>query len=536
MLQWLVISALAASAVLALEASPTVQTEQGPIFGYLDPEGSYSFKGVPFAAPPLGNLRFAAPVDHASWTAPRNATTFGPGCYSHCNGKFAQLMCAATVSEDCLYLNVYTPSLDPTANLPVIFFIHGGMFSWGSGGIPLYEGNLWAKEHNLVIVTINYRLNIFGALYTGVDGSNGNFNILDQRKALEWVNKNIKNFGGDPTRVVLSGQSAGATSTGVHLTSPGSWPYFQRAAIISDPYGLIPVSQKMAQELGELVEIEIGCSSGDKAANLACLRNKTTEEIFQMAHVDFLPTPNQILALFMQWTPVVDGVVVPMQPLEAMALGKSNPVPLYIGTVANETIPFIFGVNFNTSVFIMDVALDYVFGIGKGTAVAEMYGPVPADQQDDTRPFFSAIFTDYSFYCPSRYAAMQQAKVNNNQTYMYFFDEHPSWALWYSGGNKEDPCVHWICHAFDLPTIFNTYFKMPKDFPRPTAGEAAMGNFTQTAWTEFAYTGKISNWPAFTQSNQVAKNISIPVDDTKWLVGYRQKYCDYFDTIGYQRW
>lgn len=533
----LLLVALVAALARATATNPQVSTKSGPIYGFLNEQGSYSFKGVPFAAPPVGNLRFMPPVPPNNWTTPLNATGFAPGCYSHCNGnaRLRDLMCTATVSEDCLYLNVYTPSLSPEANLPVIFFIHGGMFDWGSGGIPLYEGNLWVKEQNIVLVTINYRLNIFGGLYTGT-GVGGNFHIQDQRMALKWVNENIANFGGDPTRVVLSGQSAGATSVGIHLVTPASWPYFQRAAIISDPYGLIPLDTKIAGELGGLIVDELGCSSATPAAELACLQNKTVEEIFAKSKTEILPTPNEVLAMFMPWTPTVDGVILTEQPIDAVAAGRSSPVPLYIGTVANETIPFIFGINFNTSAFLMDVALDYVFGIDKGTAIADLYGPVPADQSGDTRPFFSMIFTDYSFYCPSRFVARSQSKVNGNRTFMYFFDEHPSWSLWYAANNTHDPCVEYICHAFDLPYVFDTYYKLPAGAPTFTPEEQTMTRYIQNSLTEFASTGVISNWPAFTDKQRIARNYSVPIATSGWLVDYRQEYCDYFDSIGYDRW
>lgn len=524
-------------AVAVAATPPTVVTRNGPVFGYLNEQGSYSFKGIPFAAPPVGNLRFMPTQPVANWDAPYNATTFGPGCYSKCNGKFKTLMCAATISEDCLYLNIYTPSLNASEKIPVFFFIHGGMFDWGSGGIPLYEGNLWAAQERMVIVTINYRLNIFGALYTE-NGPKGNFNILDQRMAMKWVYENIAAFGGDPDRIVLSGQSAGATSVGVHMVAPGSFPYFSRAAMISNPYGLIPLDTTKASQLGEVVLLKLGCPLSNATQVFSCLQSKTVEEIFDASHTSVLPLPNEVLAVFMPWVPVVDGEVVPQQPLEAMANGDSTPVPFYVGTVANETIPFIFGINFNTTVFEMDVALDYIFGIGKGIEIAALYGPPPSNQDDDTRAYFSMILTDYLFYCPSRFAARQQSIKNGNNTHMYFFDEHPSWSIWYANNNTEDPCVRYICHAFDLPTIFDTYYKLPAGFPNPTPGEQAMSTFVQTALHQFAYTGTITgmDWPAYTSDSRVARNISVPVGQSGVLKEYRETYCEYWDSIGYNRW
>jgi para-nitrobenzyl esterase len=515
------------------DTNPVVQTANGPIFGYTSQFGTYSFQGIPYAEPPVGVNRFQPTKPLMSnWTAARNATTFSPGCTAKCSGKFKTLMCPLTTDEDCLYLNVFTPTLNTTAMLPVIVFIHGGMFTWGAGGIPLYDGSRWAHDENIILVTINYRLNIFGALATTTLG--GNYNILDQREALKWVQANIANFGGNPYLVTVSGQSAGATSTGIHLTSPGSYPYFQRAAIISNPYGLIPPSKEMAQDLGAVVLLKLGCPSG--TGELACLQNKSADELFKMSeHTDFLPTPNEVLSLFMQWSPNIDGDVIPMQPIEAMDTGAFNPVPLYIGTVANESIPFIFGVDFPTPTWLMDVALDYIFGADKGAAIQNLYGPVPADQQNDTRPFFSEIVTDYAFYCPTRHVAMQASKFNGNQTYVYFFDEHPSWAKWYANGNANDPCVKWICHAFDLPTIFFTEYELPPSWPRPTAEEQQLSLFVQKAWAMFARDATVQpSWPRFDSENRVAYNLSVPIPTTP-LRDYRSQYCDYFDSIGYNR-
>ena len=516
----------------------TVNTSYGPVTGYVNRFGGHSFRGVPFAAPPTGALRFAAPIVPGSWTTPRNATVFGPGCYAACRGKFANLMCPAVVSEDCLYLNVYAPTTPPPpGGFPVIMFIHGGMFTWGSGGIPLYDGGRWSTNDNVIIVTINYRLNIFGALFTG--STDANVNVLDQRMALKWIHDNIHVFNGDKTRVVLSGQSAGATSVGIHMVSPGSWPYFQRAAVISNPYGLIPPSRKMAQELGELAVIKLGCPLGGQP-ELDCLRKVPEATLLKMSeHTDFLPTPNEVLALFMQWSPFVDGTIIPGQPLQQMAVGAFNAVPMMIGTVANETIPFIFGINFEVPSWMMDVAIDYVFGISKGTQIELLYGPVPAANASDARYFFSRLFTDYSFYCPTRFSAKmhnQYLAPKGLKTYVWFFDEHPSWAMWYAGGNAENPCVRWICHAFDLPTIFATYYELPSGFPHPTPGEMQMSTFVQTSWAHFAATGEIENWPAFSPAtNLTAYNISYPLP-TAPLQAYRAEYCDYFDSIGYNRW
>ena len=183
----------------------------------------------------------------------------------------------------------------------------------------------------------------------------------------------------------------------------------------------------------------------------------------------------------------------------------------------------------------MDIALEYVFGTTNGKEIAQLYGPVPEDQRNDTRPFFSRIFTDFAFYCPTHHVAAQASKFNGNQTYVYFFDEHPSWAKWYANGNANAPCVKWICHAFDLPTIFFTEYVLPPSWPRPTPEERSLSLFVQKAWSTFAKNATIADWPRYTGENQLVYNLSIPLP-TNVLHGYRQKFCDFFDRIGYARW
>merc|ERR1712146_300309 len=131
--------------------------------------------------------------------------------------------------------------------------------------------------------------------------------------------------------------------------------------------------------------------------------------------------------------------------------------------------------------------------------------------------------------------AAQASKYNGNQTYVYFFDEHPSWALRYADGNKDAPCVKWICHAFDLPTIFFTEYMLPKSWPRPSVEEQKLSLFVQGAWSSFAKDATIASWPRYTEADKLVYNLSIPLP-TQVLHGYRQQYCDYFDKIGYNRW
>ncbi|XP_022828109.1 liver carboxylesterase B-1-like [Spodoptera litura] len=184
----------------------------------------YSFKGIPYAQPPLGDLRFKAPQPPLPWEGIRSAKEFGSICYQ----KDFESQTKTTGSEDCLFLNVYTPELKPQNPLPVMFFIHGGGFYSGSGNDDMYGPEFLVRQ-GVILVTINYRLEVLGFLCLDTEEVPGNAGMKDQVAALQWVNKNISNFGGDPNNITIFGESAGGASVGYHLVSPLTKGLFQRA-------------------------------------------------------------------------------------------------------------------------------------------------------------------------------------------------------------------------------------------------------------------------------------------------------------------
>jgi para-nitrobenzyl esterase len=258
----LVLLALLASFMIeaAAAAPPEVRTREGMLRGSNDGP-VLAFKGIPYAAPPVGDLRWHAPRPPAPWSGVRDATQFAASCEQPQRNPTAvipwtaEYLADAPFSEDCLYLNVWTPSPHPSAHLPVVVWIHGGGFVEGSGAVPVYNGAHLAQR-GVVVVTINYRLGLFGFLALPQldaerDGS-GEFGMMDQVAALRWVKANIAGFGGDPSRIAIEGQSAGAISVHHLLAAPSASGLFSRAIAESNSWSntqLVP--QAAADTLGE---------------------------------------------------------------------------------------------------------------------------------------------------------------------------------------------------------------------------------------------------------------------------------------------
>ena len=306
----LLISVFTFCAFLPLVTSVTVSTNYGDIEGLLVPYPSTSgpfksvsmFLGVPFAAPPIGKLRLKAPEPPQEWKPKvRPANKHGSVCWQ---GKYKVEMIKYfdpyfSFSEDCLYLDVYSPNV--SLSLPVMVYIHGGSYELGTA--VLFPGDILAL-HGVVIVVIQYRLGPFGFLTTGDSASPGNFGMLDQVEALKWVKENIEHFGGDPSKVTIFGGSAGATSVTLHLLSPLSEGLFHQAIAESgvdlSPFAIQPVSfgLRFATELAE----NLDCTTSDHSAMVACISSKKGEEIQNAS--------NSISYRFydyLRWAPVVDN-------------------------------------------------------------------------------------------------------------------------------------------------------------------------------------------------------------------------------------
>lgn len=324
----------------AQAAGPVVTAPAGALEG-LDQGATLAFLGVPFAAAPVGELRWRAPRPAARWRGTRKATAFGASCMQQWPvpsfGPYtSEFVDTPAVSEDCLFLNIWRPA-QGARNLPVFVWVHGGAFMGGSGAVPIYEGSGFAAR-GAVIVTINYRVGVLGFMaHPALNAetpqkTSGNYGLLDQVAALRWVRDNIAAFGGDPNRVTVSGQSAGAASIEALLVMPAARGLFQRAIVQSGPgIGIGSPPLVKAEQGGVDFAKRLGM------ADIAQLRTLPAQRVQdEMQKMTSTPGPDGE-RVNLPFLPVVDGKVVPADPDDPHATVASK-VPLIIGYTSDEAL------------------------------------------------------------------------------------------------------------------------------------------------------------------------------------------------------
>ena len=316
---------------LATDLDNVVKIDSGYVVGTGTDVRSY--KGIPFAAPPVGELRWRAPQPVKPWDSIRLSKTFALLC-----PQPSVALSKDRLGEDCLTVNVWTPARTAKARLPVLVSIPGGGFIAGSSALPLYDGERLARE-NVVVVSINYRLGIFGFLThpqlskESPQGISGNYALLDMVAALQWVHRNIAAFGGDPGNVTIWGESAGATAVALLLVVPQSEGLFHKA-IMNSPWSMEYPIGRLREARGARVSAE---TRGEKLGSLAALRAKSPDELVQITLSSAAPAatidPDQNGQTF---RPIVDGVVIPDDPSALFAKGAFHHVPMIVGTNGNE--------------------------------------------------------------------------------------------------------------------------------------------------------------------------------------------------------
>jgi para-nitrobenzyl esterase len=420
-------------------SAPDVRTTHGSVRGTID-HGVPAYLGIPYAAPPFGELRMQPPAPPAAWDDVRDATAYGPtvpkGDYPTQYQPF--LPEPVIPGEDCLNLNVWTP--DPGASgLPVFVWIHGGSFMNGSGAVDAYRGSAFARD-GVVCVTINYRLQAEGFLYTA-DGT-PNLGLLDQLAALQWVQDNIAAFGGDPAKVTVGGESAGAMSVTTLLSMPQAGGLF-RAAITQSGAAAHTMSTRIAAQVAALLGEQLGVEP-TRAAIAAQPPERVSEAAEKLTNeVQTAPDPvkwGELALSLLPFMPTVDGTVLAQPPLESLAAGAGADVALLTGTNAEESrlflvAPGVIGLIDEPSA----IAGAAAYGLDGPTAFAayRSAGETPGD-------VLAAVVTDWFFAIPA--VRVAEARKGSGRTWMYRCD-HRSTA---AGG------LLGAAHATEIPLVFDT--------------------------------------------------------------------------------
>ena len=466
-------------------STPVVTTTDGPIQGF-EQAGINYFLGVPYAAPPVGSLRWVAPTAPTPWTTTRQTVAFG----NFCPQGLSQLSNGGG-AEDCLYLNVEGPSAaTPTSKLPVMVWIHGGGLTTGSG--QEYNGANLIQSGNVVFVSLNYRLGLLGflahpalAAEDTAHHSSGNYGMLDQQAALAWVRANIANFGGDPNNITLFGESAGGQSTITQLYSPLTGK-LKAAVIESGAYARSYLTQAQAQVQGTALASSLGCTS----ETAACLRGLSVAALVTAGGSDATGAATVNIA------PNVDGWMLTQQPFQAFAAGNFQHIPIIDGSNHDEYRLFVSENDlFNALAGHPGgyTPADYVSMVEglAGSFAPQVFAQYPLSNYASPNYAISALATDYAFSCGALLLDGLMAQYTSVYAYEFNDINPPNIFL------PPDPYLPSIgdSHAIELPYLFPTYRNEtlnlgPAVFTTP---QLYLGSSMRALWTSLARYGRPLN-------------------------------------------
>jgi para-nitrobenzyl esterase len=460
---------------ITLAQNPKTRTKSGALSGVS--EGGVSvYKGVPFAAPPVGNLRWHPPSPVAAWPGTRKADVFAPACIQDSVSMPGET--PPTVSEDCLYLNVWTPAKSSREHLPVIVWIYGGGYISGSSSMPLYWGDRLAHK-GVIVVTIPYRLGPLGFLAhreltrESPHHSSGNYGLMDQIAALEWIQQNIAAFGGDPKNITIAGQSSGSISVSILMASPLAKGLFQRAIGESgglfEPFQLAPkFLLANAEAEGEKYAASLGATSLQQLRSLAA--DKLAGNAGGIVH------------------PVIEPYVLPASPYEAFTSGRQNDVPLLLGSNAEEARALTDVSHVKAATF--DKDLEQSFG-QLPPALAAAYPHATDKEAQQAR---LDLERDLRFSWDMWAWARLQATTGKSSVYFYCFRQQPPFPAdsIYAGWGAS--------HYAELWYVFDHLDQSPW---RWTKADRKVAEEMSNYWVNFARSGNPNGpglplWPPFT--------------------------------------
>jgi para-nitrobenzyl esterase len=459
------VSLLTSAALAGNDAgqAPAARTQSGVVQG-VGEGGIRVFKGVPFAAPPVGDLRWRDPQPVASWEGVRSARSFAPICPQ--TGDSLPGAPVEPKSEDCLYLNIWAPAAPSKTKLPVMVWLYGGGWTNGSASIPNYWGNNLAKR-GVIVVTVAYRVGALGFLALpelsaeSPHHTSGDYGLLDQIAALQWVRGNIGAFGGDANRVTIFGQSAGSMSVSILMSSPLAKGLFQRA--IGESGGTFEPAQissagasfslRGAESNGSKSEASLGAKS---VAELRAIPADKVNDAIDNTH----------------W--IVDGYVLPDAPYAIFKAGHQNDVPLLVGANADEGLPFLDGVTTSAATF--------------GADLTKAFGPLPPVLTAAYEPKTDAgalaaranLERDLRFGWDMRTWARLQSATGTHPAFVYYFTRVPPYPA-------ASPYAHWGAgHWAEMRYVFDNLEVEPWSW---TAQDRLLANDMSAYWTNFAKAG-----------------------------------------------
>lgn len=460
--------------------NPVIDAPAGALRGTTE-AGLRIFRGIPYARPPIGPLRWRAPEKPPRWDGVRDAREFGPACFQP-QPQLSSIYAPAAplpMSEDCLTLNVWSPV--DARDAPVFFWIHGGALATGSSREPMYDGRTLAQR-GVVVVSINYRLGVLGwlahpELSAEQGGVSGNYGLLDQIRALEWVRDNIHAFGGDPANVTIAGESAGALSVMYLMASPPARGLFAKAISESGYMISTPALKQAVHGAPSAEQAGSALAAALKAPDLAALRAMDPASLTQAA----------VKAGFGPWG-AVDGKVLPGQLIDIFGQGKQAPVPLLVG-----------------------------FNQGEIRSLKALAPPVPDSAQayeDKIRTSYRDLADDFLRLYPSSDMAESVLAATRDGLYGWTAERmagnqeaigEPAYLyLWDHGYPATDDAGLHAFHASELPFLFGTFGAVGPEWPKipGTPGESAMSEALADYWTSFARSGKpvaagAPDWPRY---------------------------------------
>ncbi|XP_071825216.1 cholinesterase-like [Apostichopus japonicus] len=531
-----------------------VITGSGPITGYsydytVD-SGSVqlnktvdTFLGIPYAEPPIDDLRFRKPVPKSPWTDTLNATMDRPMCWQ----APVELPGLPPQDEDCLYLNIWSPDVQ-LEGLPVMVWIHGGAFVFGSGSGPYYEGLPLAAFHDVVVVTLNYRLSVFGFLFAN-EASPGNYGIFDQNMAMRWVKDNIEAFGGDPNQITIFGQSAGGASVGIHLLAEQSQDLYNRAILMSGsmihPWGVELDKAKALSDTDRLRQNVLQCRNVMVDQDFVeCLRKRSAPTLILAA----LTTLAQVISINIPFVPLVDGDIIKENPFKLLDQGKFKQCDIMTGATKDDgslvaLLPFLLQIasddpyaNFTEFQSFLGEST-YVYDTPQvNKAIEQEYVDWSMVDEPSTNYFetYVKLATDEAFYCPCDEVSRQFTK-RGNAVYKYLFNHLPSRSI-YSVIPTSDPTAwKWrgIAHAEDIPFVFGCPFRpnWPHDY---TEEEELLSldmmryyaNFAKTGNPNQGTSGTQATWEKFDLPELKLMNLK---PNLEMMEGYHADHCHFWN-------